>query len=160
MVRVPTAPLCEMHQRPTVELAGTIKISNNETKAFYFDAHQDLRNFVGFRWNYDAHADQTKIPVRAAINPRYFQGGLNVPPMGSHVFVRGIFDNYFLNSETKQLSHVMIIVDSIEILYEPRTGRLEALPSTPGALSASSFEDDQDGGWEDEILDVSNLSPL
>jgi hypothetical protein len=146
-----------MQQRPLVELSGRITISNNQDKFFFIDAYQELTNFLVC----DERNGRTRITVRAAIDVRTFRGELDIPPLNSHIIVRGHFDDYTLDSTTKYITLMMIVVDHFEIQCGPRASRLaqrhrcnvslpaatdsprlggQSLPTTPS--SSSSYIDD------------------
>ena len=129
-----------MLQNPQVVLAGTVSVSHDRYKMFYFNAFQEILNFLD--WEYVAN--QTKINVRAAINVRSFEGdpGLDIPRVGSHVIVRGQFDDYLLDSRTKYITILKIIVDSFEVLCTRPCTCNVPMPSESAPSSSSSLEDD------------------
>jgi len=153
-----TAPSHEIQQNPQVVLAGTVSLSNDQCKLFFFHAHQELTNFLD--WDYIA--DQTKIPVRTAINVRKFEGEPDVPSERSHVIIRGQFDDYLLDPHTKRVRLLMIMVESFEVLCGPCSSNQEmhvppvhrrnvstsSLLSTPA--TPSSLDEDWDIGTVDE----------
>lgn len=138
LFHLPTGSMRLLYEPQLVVLSGTTSLSNNLTKVFTFDADEQITNFVD--WDYAAKAHQTKIAVRAAIDVKRFKGDPTVPPEGSHVIVRGTFDDYLLDANN-HLSLITIIAVSFDI------------------HSCDSVEEDDwwDGQRSDDIVDTHPL---
>ncbi|KAN0121344.1 hypothetical protein V8E52_003240 [Russula decolorans] len=157
MVLLPTAPPREMQQKPLVVLSGTVSsaVSTSLTKVFFIHVYQELINFL--EWDYLRVSDHTKITICAAINLRRFNGNTNTPAR-THVLIRGYFDDYDLDLETKHLMFLKIIVESLEIQCGPNVSgqvhRCSTLLSTP-STSSSLEEDGLGSGYDINEVDTS-----
>lgn len=123
--------------KPLVQLAGTVSLSDEVRKVFYFKAQEQLGNFG--EWEYLKKASRTEIPICAAVDYRKFTA--NLPPAGSHVLVRGTMDEYTRDS-TNYMARLWVLVDSFEVLCGStptviRGQEVHPHPAPPSTLSSS-----------------------